>query len=567
MTPEPVPRRWPVFLIAALATLPFLDKAFHIDDVLYLRVADQILHTPLDPYAGIVLWDAPDGQPQSLFLTDFNPPLWKYQLAAVVAVGGLDEWRLHLWQGVYTLLAGLALFEIARRWTRHPAWCVAVVLLGPFFLPGQNVMLEPSLLAFSLWGLELSLRAWDDGRRRWVLAAGFCLGAAVLTKYTAGALLPVVLAESLRRRRPRGLWIVVIAAAALLAWVGHNELVYGQSHFGAQGLLQADAGDGSGASELRHRLRTTLRTLGGVCVYTPALLYLVAIRVRHGFATALALAITAGLVAWWDLRTVRAIADAEGWRPTALQAGHLLAFTANGAAAALATAVLVVAGLADRRVWRDGRSPLPLLGLLLGGYFVFNVLFVPFQAVRHLLFYLVAQTLLVGALWPTTAWARRLRTATLLAAVGLGTALAVSDYVIAGFYRDLARTEVRSQVARTHGTVWFTGAWGFWHYAFQNGAYPLVERPTDYAMPPLRSGDMIVDPYAISFWQPVKRPPTSSTLEQPATWLPLRTVSPTANWYAVGFNSLPWEILLWWDADARWWILPPAEDVLIHRVR
>ena len=56
-------RDWAVVLVAALATsLPYIDKPFHIDDVLYLRVADQILRTPLDPYQGVVLWDAKDGQ-------------------------------------------------------------------------------------------------------------------------------------------------------------------------------------------------------------------------------------------------------------------------------------------------------------------------------------------------------------------------------------------------------------------------------------------------------------------------------------------------------------------------
>ena len=43
-----------VAIISAAATLPFLDKPFHIDDTLMLLLAENVVQDPLDPYAGTV---------------------------------------------------------------------------------------------------------------------------------------------------------------------------------------------------------------------------------------------------------------------------------------------------------------------------------------------------------------------------------------------------------------------------------------------------------------------------------------------------------------------------------
>src|SRR5262249_7253015 len=147
------------------ATAPYLDKAFHIDDVLYLRVADQIRRTPLDPYSGFVLWDATDGQPSSLFMTDFNPPVWKYILAGVMTAWPRPARELaaplHLASALATLVAAFGVYQLSRRFSLYPLWCTAMIVLAPFYLPGQNVMLEPSLLAWSCWTVEFQCRAWD----------------------------------------------------------------------------------------------------------------------------------------------------------------------------------------------------------------------------------------------------------------------------------------------------------------------------------------------------------------------------------------------------------------------
>src|SRR2546422_5508119 len=45
-------------LITAAALAPFLNKAFHIDDPLFLWMAQQIAKHPLDPYGFDVNWSS-----------------------------------------------------------------------------------------------------------------------------------------------------------------------------------------------------------------------------------------------------------------------------------------------------------------------------------------------------------------------------------------------------------------------------------------------------------------------------------------------------------------------------
>jgi len=80
-------------LATAAALAPFLNKAFHIDDPLFLWMAEQITRHPLDPYGFTVNWAGP---PQPMWVAMQNPPLCSYFIAAVSALFGSNEIALHL---------------------------------------------------------------------------------------------------------------------------------------------------------------------------------------------------------------------------------------------------------------------------------------------------------------------------------------------------------------------------------------------------------------------------------------------------------------------------------------
>ena len=75
-------------LITAAALAPFLNKAFYVDDPLFIWMAQQIVRHPLDPY-GFDVNLSSFTQPMSAVTQ--NPPLCSYYIAAVASVFGWSE--------------------------------------------------------------------------------------------------------------------------------------------------------------------------------------------------------------------------------------------------------------------------------------------------------------------------------------------------------------------------------------------------------------------------------------------------------------------------------------------
>ena len=71
--------------ITAAALAPFLNKAFHLDDPLFIWMAQQIAKHPFDPYGFYVNWVS-FRQPMTIVMQ--NPPLYSYYIAAVASAVG-----------------------------------------------------------------------------------------------------------------------------------------------------------------------------------------------------------------------------------------------------------------------------------------------------------------------------------------------------------------------------------------------------------------------------------------------------------------------------------------------
>ncbi|MFO0944426.1 MAG: glycosyltransferase family 39 protein [Planctomycetota bacterium] len=473
-----------VCLIVLLATIPFLNKAYHVDDILYLQGAYQILNGH-DAYHGNVLWDAPDGQPAPLFDIDFNPPLWKYVLALTIHFLAPDraEWKLHLLESSFVLFAGFGLLALARRFCSHPVWVVAMVLWSPFFLPGQNLMLECPLLAFATWSVEFQCRAWETSKNGWSWLAGFFAALAILTKYTGGMLLPLFALGSLLARRRGTLVALILPAVTLAAYLGHNLLLYRSSHMASHGVF-------FDVIYWPARLLITVRAIGSVCVLGPVLPLLL---LRQGWRRGIPLigvVIVAGILSAVDLWQMLELSAREGWTPFPFQQAFLLLFSMNGW---ILLGSITLWAFAGKRSGQWSFLPLVPKSFLLvwiALLFLFNVTSVPFQAIRHLLLFMVPLTLLLAAWLEEGGLGSRGRVCLLVLSTFLGFSLASADYEIAGCYRELARTAVRRWMG-TGRNVWFTGNWGFVYYATQEGARPLVDHPEQFGLPPVRPDDLV----------------------------------------------------------------------------
>lgn len=103
--------------LTVVALLPFLNKAYDIDDPLFLWMAQQIVRQPLNPYGGMVHWSS---LAQPMWVAMQNPPLCSYYIAAVGSFAGFGEVAMHLAFLFPAVAAILGTFELAKRFCASP---------------------------------------------------------------------------------------------------------------------------------------------------------------------------------------------------------------------------------------------------------------------------------------------------------------------------------------------------------------------------------------------------------------------------------------------------------------
>src|SRR3954468_12768816 len=84
---------WFAVLATIAVLLPFVGKAFHIDDPLFMWMADQISRDPQNPYDFGVNWYSTI---RPGFMVMENPPLSSYYAALVGRFLGWSEPAMHV---------------------------------------------------------------------------------------------------------------------------------------------------------------------------------------------------------------------------------------------------------------------------------------------------------------------------------------------------------------------------------------------------------------------------------------------------------------------------------------
>jgi hypothetical protein len=243
---EPVPRKksWisahPRIVIGFILVVclgPFINKAIHVDDVLFVWAGEWIQHHPTNFFGSKVnIWDSII----PMWKANCNPPLMSYFLAGVASLFGWNEIVLHLACLGVAFAAALGIYSLARMWCERPLLATLMGILTPVFLVSSTtLMCDVLMLAFWMWALVVWERALGKEGKGWrFVVAGVLAGLAVLTKYSALTLLPLLTILSLLRTRKIGVWWLVGLAVPLVMVAGYEWLtvrMYGR------GLLFAAA--------------------------------------------------------------------------------------------------------------------------------------------------------------------------------------------------------------------------------------------------------------------------------------------------------------------------------------
>ena len=432
-----------VLVLACLT--PFLGKAFHIDDPLFVWTARQIAAHPGNPYDFEVHWYT---HPQPMWEVTQNPPLASYYIAAVGAVLGWSEIALHAAFLLPAIVVILGTYFLARRLTRWPLLAALVTLVSPAFLvPSTGVMGDTVMLA----GWVLAILLWIEGveRKRAALLAlsGLLIAICALTKYFGVALVPLLLVYSLVRRKRVGAWIVwlLVPAFVLIGYEFWTKALYDSALFTAAMGYASDWG-GASAKTVSARAYAALAALSfaGGCAL-PALTFAPLVWSRRATVVGIALASAAAIA----VGARYGVHDDGG----ALRAQFALFLAGGMSALGLA--------FADWRRRRDAGAVLLLLWV--AGTFAFASLLNWTVNARSLLPMIPAIGILL---------ARRLETpmsGLFRVAIPLALSAVVALWVtwadvrLAGSQRAAAEF-VRDRVSKTAGQVSFEGHWGFQYY-------------------------------------------------------------------------------------------------------
>ena len=208
----------PLVLIGCLLVVclvPFINKAVHTDDALYVWTGQWIQRHPFDCFgfevnewfSAIPMWKA-----------NWNPPLMSYFLAGVASLFGWSEIVLHSGGLVIAFAAAAGIYSLAQRWCGRPLLATVIAMFTPAFLVSSTtLMCDVLMLAFWIWALVFWECAMAGGKSRWwFLGAGIFAGLAVLTKYSAVTLLPLLPILSILKTRKLGWWWVGIAVPLIM---------------------------------------------------------------------------------------------------------------------------------------------------------------------------------------------------------------------------------------------------------------------------------------------------------------------------------------------------------------
>jgi 4-amino-4-deoxy-L-arabinose transferase-like glycosyltransferase len=548
------------FLVAviAIATLtPFLNKAFHIDDPLFLWMAQQISTHPGDPYGFAANWYVSS---QPMFSIMQNPPLSSYYMALMASFLAWSEPAMHGAFLVPAIAAVLGTFFLARRLCNSPLLAALLLLFTPVFLvSATGLMCDVWLVALWAWSIECWMRALERNSAWLLFLASILVAAAALTKYFGIAMVPLLAVYTLvcERRLTHRILYLLIPILVIASYEVITKAKYGEGLFSTAMLVSWNE-NAKPEQHFFQQLFIGLSFTGGclfsVLFYAP-LVKVEAVhptdpsrigvrgRLRAGGAGSIAPAssnprfVIAGIVIFAVLVLLFYFGAARTPLPLGIAIEGALFVTVGIGILALALVDIIERKTADSL----------LLGLWVFGTFIF-------AAVMN--WTITSRTFLPMAPAVVILLLRRLKSATwwpVLPAALASLLVTIGDYKLASTAR-IAASQFQQRFRNESGTVWFEGHWGFQYYMQQWGAQPL-----DLEQRGLVPGDLLIVPINNTNVSRKPAAPTIASFEQ-TNYAQFFTVTMSRE-IGAGFYSSKWGPLPWDVAPA------PPEHYLIFRIK
>lgn len=469
-----------LILLPVACLLPFVNKAFHIDDPVYLWVAQQIHTHPFDFYGFEKNWSFFS---EPMYEINKNPPGVSYFIAFAALVVGWSEPALHFAFLLPMAALCYGVHYLATQLCERTYVASLAALLSPVVLvSSSNVMSDTLMLALFVWAVGLWIRGLEKNAPTYLAGAMGLSVLAALTKYPALCLLPLLFAFSLADRRRVGSWaayfLIPLIALGLYQFVSYK--LYGMNLLrDAVSFAQSHEIDPNQESlPPGARVIVGLSFLGGchaaayfvapLCCSKRALCWIV-----------LSGVIVFGLPIVFGSNFLELIFH-DSYFPASFSVVQCGLFVVGG--------VLIIY-LATSDLWRRRNASSLLLFLWVAGIFTFSTFVNWTINGRSMLPMAPAVGILLARRIETAG--RPLSNMPAVAALALAGCLALlvtwADYSLADAGRRVGRSLEERLPQMTGGAVWVQGNWGPRWYLEEAGALPFDARE-----PTIRVGDTII---------------------------------------------------------------------------
>ena len=442
--------------------LPFIGKAFHIDDPLFIWCARHIQSDPFNFYGFNLNWNKHEAL---MAAVTKNPPLAAYYMALVGSLLGWSEIALHAGFLLPALAAILGTYCLGRNFCSRPFWAALATVAAPvFLLSSTSVMCDTMMMAFWVWSVYFWMEGFKTGNPAKLCLAALLIAACSLTKYFGMSLIPLLLTYSWLERRRIGRWLACLCLPVLVLafyqWLTHR--LYGHGL-----LLNAVAY----ATQLRVGGALPSKVLAGLAFAGGGVVMLLTAAPllwdRKKLAAGFFMAVMVGLL----VLTMKKVGGFQ-----VVDAGNVKWLFV------IQISLLVTAGtslgLLVAEDWLRQKTPASaLLGLWVAGTFVFACAVNWTVSGRNILPMVPAVCLLLMRRLETRELLRGW-SSTLLLLGPLGVSLLIALLVARADYRlaDSARTAASFMTRKlgvTPNAIWFEGHWGFQYYMEKLGAKAL----------------------------------------------------------------------------------------------
>jgi 4-amino-4-deoxy-L-arabinose transferase-like glycosyltransferase len=529
--------------------IPFIGKAFHIDDPNFIVLSQQLGWNPFKIIAGT---------PYSSSHPFLNP----YFIKIARAMFGESEVALHICHVVFFVMVLASVYDLVRVVGGLPRGTALLIMvffgtMPAFLVSAHSIMADVPMVAFLL----LAFSCYGRGFRHESVgdyAAGSCaMALALLISYQALAFLPLILMLSFLKKRIS--WKFVLSVAfPILVFGGFLTTVYIQHGYSPVKInlpqKQVESAKAQSASLQLNREQYKAPLVSGITdeIFSYGLNKkivqgkLFAVCALLGSSCMFILPVYFFCKDRWKLLCILILSISVAAYPIIVHLfgypsfdASLLALLCSLGMIAIGTAIFEV-----RQYYLEGSFKAEALFAIawIAIVIAYCIIVLPFASARYLL--PVFPPLLLLILGGISEHLEKLRNKVMLAltiilSICFGLLNAYSDYYYADTYRKFA-AEIKSfRQERGNGIdVWYIGSWGMHHYLENAGARLLK---ADSNEP--RIGDYVVIPSMPDFWEPsdlMKNRLKVYTTVDFNSQLPLRLFNRSSN---AGFYSHLWGLL------------------------